>query len=128
MIELNFDTTSFLQLSHPTNLVPPSPLSQCHTHSAMPPKPSPTWPASSKRRASDVSGTHTQTDLREAFGASPKQRRRGLLGAELPLEVQVTPRQYDAFTVKFLETEGTARGFSAADREEDARRSGTWFT
>ena len=38
--------------------------------------------------------------------------------------MQVTPRQYDAFTVKFLETEGTARGFSAADREEDSRRSG----
>jgi hypothetical protein len=77
----------------------------------------------SKRRASDASGLQ-QSDLRDAFGASPKHARRGSLSSEDPLEVQVTPRQYDAFTVKFLETEGTARGFSAADREEDSRRSG----
>jgi hypothetical protein len=89
----------------------------------MPPKPSPS--GSGKRRASDAAGGPQQTDLRDAFGVSPKLKRKGLLAAEAPLEVQVTPRQYDAFTVKFLETEGTARGFSAADKEEDARRSGT---
>ena len=96
-------------------------------HSAprpMPPKPSPPSAGKpSKRRASDASGLQ-QSDLRDAFGASPKHARRGSLSSEDPLEVQVTPRQYDAFTVKFLETEGTARGFSAADREEDSRRSG----
>lgn len=90
----------------------------------MPPKPSPPSAGKpSKRRASDASGLQ-QGDLRDAFGASPKHARRGSLSSEDPLEVQVTPRQYDAFTVKFLETEGTARGFSAADREEDSRRSG----
>ena len=90
----------------------------------MPPKPSPPSAGKpSKRRASDASGLQ-QSDLRDAFGASPKHARRGSLSSEDPLEVQVTPRQYDAFTVKFLETEGTARGFSAADREEDSRRSG----
>ena len=93
-------------------------------HTAMPPKPSPPSAGKpSKRRASDASGLQ-QSDLRDAFGASPKHARRGSLSSEDPLEVQVTPRQYDAFTVKFLETEGTARGFSAADREEDSRRSG----
>ena len=93
-------------------------------HTAMPPKPSPHSAGKpSKRRASDASGLQ-QSDLRDAFGASPKHARRGSLSSEDPLEVQVTPRQYDAFTVKFLETEGTARGFSAADREEDSRRSG----
>lgn len=93
-------------------------------HTAMPPKPSPPSAGKpSKRRASDASGLQ-QGDLRDAFGASPKHARRGSLSSEDPLEVQVTPRQYDAFTVKFLETEGTARGFSAADREEDSRRSG----
>ena len=90
----------------------------------MSPKPSPASAGKpSKRRASDASGLQ-QSDLRDAFGASPKHARRGSLASEDPLEVQVTPRQYDAFTVKFLETEGTARGFSAADREEDSRRSG----
>ena len=90
----------------------------------MSPKPSPPSAGKpSKRRASDASGLQ-QSDLRDAFGASPKHLRRGSLASEDPLEVQVTPRQYDAFTVKFLETEGTARGFSAADREEDSRRSG----
>ena len=90
----------------------------------MSPKPSPPSAGKpSKRRASDASGLQ-QSDLRDAFGASPKHARRGSLASEDPLEVQVTPRQYDAFTVKFLETEGTARGFSAADREEDSRRSG----
>ena len=89
----------------------------------MSPKPSPPSAGKpSKRRSSDASGLQ-QSDLRDAFGASPKLRR-GSLASEDPLEVQVTPRQYDAFTVKFLETEGTARGFSAADREEDSRRSG----
>ena len=93
-------------------------------HTPMPPKPSPPSAGKpSKRRASDASGLQ-QSDLRDAFGASPKHARRGSLSSEDPLEVQVTPRQYDAFTVKFLETEGTARGFSAADREEDSRRSG----
>ncbi len=107
--------------SFPTPRLRPSP------HSAprpMPPKPSPPSAGKpSKRRASDASGLQ-QSDLRDAFGASPKHARRGSLSSEDPLEVQVTPRQYDAFTVKFLETEGTARGFSAADREEDSRRSG----
>lgn len=93
-------------------------------HTGMSPKPSPPSAGKpSKRRASDASGLQ-QSDLRDAFGASPKHARRGSLASEDPLEVQVTPRQYDAFTVKFLETEGTARGFSAADREEDSRRSG----
>lgn len=97
--------------------------SLCHRAAAMPPKPSPS--GSGKRRASDAAGGPQQTDLIDAFGVSPKLKRKGSLAAEAPLEVQVTPRQYDAFTVKFLETEGTARGFSAADKEEDARRSGT---
>lgn len=100
-----------------TRRVPPG-------HTGMSPKPSPPSAGKpSKRRASDASGLQ-QSDLRDAFGASPKHARRGSLASEDPLEVHVTPRQYDAFTVKFLETEGTARGFSAADREEDSRRSG----
>ena len=42
-----------------------------------------------------------------------------------PYGKDVVPHVYDAFTVKYLETEGTQRGFkSSTDEEEDVRRSG----
>ena len=64
-----------------------------------------------------------QLGLFESFERSPKKRRRPD-SDDLPLEVEVTPHVYDAFTVKYLETEGTQRGFKSRDEEEDIRRSG----
>ena len=62
--------------------------------------------------------------LAESFLAarSPEHRRPGSTLDEPPLEVTVTAPVYDAFTVKYLETEGCFRVFT--DREEDTRRSG----
>ena len=62
--------------------------------------------------------------LAESFLAarSPTDRRRGSTLDEPPLEVTVTAPVYDAFTVKYLETEGCGRVFT--DKEEDTRRSG----
>jgi hypothetical protein len=70
-------------------------------------------------------GAGRQSGLFEAFhrGASANARRRSL-AEDAPLEVAAYPPVYDAFTVQFLETEGTERGFRASERERDLRRSG----
>lgn len=70
-------------------------------------------------------GAGRQSGLFEAFhrGASANARRRSL-AEDAPLEVVAYPPVYDAFTVQFLETEGTERGFRASERERDLRRSG----
>lgn len=89
----------------------------------MPPAKSPSKPA--KRAASANLDKGRQMGLFESFARSPKNKRRKLDANDTPLEMEVTPHVYDAFTVKYLETEGTQRGFKThADEEEDVRRSG----
>ena len=92
---------------------------------AMPPRTTPSKrpTSTSARRASTASAGH-QMGLAESFLAarSPEHRRPGSTLDEPPLEVTVTAPVYDAFTVKYLETEGCVRVFT--DREEDTRRSG----
>ena len=90
----------------------------------MPPK----SPAKSKRGAAFANlDKGRQLGLMESFGRPPnKKSRRSAPVDETPLEAEVTTHVYDNFTVKFLETEGTPRGFkSNVDaEEEDIRSSG----
>ena len=93
----------------------------------MPPK----SPAKSKRGAAYANlDKGRQLGLMESFGRSPKRSRRSAHVDDTPLEEEVTPHVYDNFMVKYLETEGTARGFkSNVDaEEEDIRLSGAFRT
>lgn len=91
----------------------------------MPPKTTPSkGSASASARRASTASAGRQMGLAESFLAarSPADRRRGSTLDEPPLEVTVTAPVYDAFTVKYLETEGCGRVFT--DKEEDTRRSG----
>ena len=90
----------------------------------MPPK----SPARAKKGAAYANmDKGRQMGLLESFGRSPKKRRKVTVD-ETPLEMETVPHVYDAFTVKYLETEGTQRGFKSHvdGEEEDIRRSGAF--
>ena len=88
--------------------------------------------AAKKKKANGASSPRDrgrQLGLFESFARSPKKlkTRAGGADADAPLTVRVVPHVYDAFTVKFLETEGAERGFKSRnlsdEGEDDARRS-----
>jgi hypothetical protein len=88
--------------------------------------------AAKKKKANGASSPRDrgrQLGLFESFARPPKKlkTRAGGADADAPLTVRVVPHVYDAFTVKFLETEGAERGFKSRnlsdEGEDDARRS-----